>query len=69
MEDKASGGRSSVFLRRREVLRLVGFSYNTLRRLIKKGLFPRPVKLSAGILAWRADEVAQWIETRCRGGR
>ena len=56
----------SGFLRQPQVLQLVGFSARTLWRRCKEGTFPQPVKLSARITAWRADEVANWITEQGR---
>ncbi len=49
------------FLRQSQVLRFVPFSGTTLWRRCKAGAFPRPVKISAGISAWRAEDVRAWI--------
>ena len=40
------------------------FSPATLWRKIKNGSFPKPVKLSDRITAWRADDVLEWLEAR-----
>lgn len=68
MGQKVAGDDRNQLLRKREVLQIVHFSESTLWRLVRQGRFPRPLKLSANITAWRADEVAQWIETRRRVG-
>ena len=34
------------------------------RRLIARGLFPRPVMLSPNRIAWRKSEVAEWKASR-----
>lgn len=49
------------FVRQRLLLRFVPFSKSTLWRRVKAGDFPAPVQLSAGITAWRAEEVRSWI--------
>jgi prophage regulatory protein len=33
----------------------------TLYRWIKKGTFPRPVKIGANTVAWRAESVERWF--------
>lgn len=40
---------------------VVPFSSATLWRKVKAGQFPKPVKLSAGITAWRVQDVRQWL--------
>jgi predicted DNA-binding transcriptional regulator AlpA len=45
------------FVRQRLLLRFVPFSKSKLWRRVKAGDFPAPVRLSAGVTAWRAEEV------------
>lgn len=52
------------FVRQRLLLRFVPFSKSTLWRRVKAGDFPAPVRLSAGVTAWRAEEVHRWIAGR-----
>lgn len=49
------------FVRQRLLLRFVPFSKSTLWRRVKTGDFPKPVKLSSGITAWKVEEVRGWI--------
>ena len=43
----------------------IRFSRQHLYRLIKQGLFPRPIKLNTGGRnAWLADEIDSWITAR-----
>ncbi|WP_413454054.1 helix-turn-helix transcriptional regulator [Erwinia persicina] len=37
------------------------FSSATLWRRVASGTFPKPIKISARITAWRAEEVKEWI--------
>lgn len=52
------------FVRQRLLLRFVPFSKSTLWRRVKAGEFPAPVRLSAGVTAWRAEDVRRWITAR-----
>ena len=65
-----SSGRSSSpttrlpetgFLRQPQVLVFVPISRSTLWRRVQAGTFPGPVKLSARVTAWRAEDVRSWI--------
>ena len=47
-----------------EVLALTGLSKSTLYRLVERGEFPRPVKLSPRVARWRAEEVEGWVNAR-----
>jgi predicted DNA-binding transcriptional regulator AlpA len=49
------------FLRQPQVLVFVPISRSTLWRRIQAGTFPVPVKLSARVTAWRAEDVRRWI--------
>ena len=42
----------------------VPFSAATLWRKVRAQTFPAPVKLSAGVTAWRVEEVRAWIENQ-----
>ena len=52
------------YLRQHQVLNVVPFSAATLWRKSKDGTFPKPVKLSAGVTAWKASAVQQWLAER-----
>lgn len=40
---------------------VIPFSSATLWRKVGSGEFPAPVKLSAGITAWKVEDVRAWI--------
>ncbi|MBS0346639.1 MAG: AlpA family phage regulatory protein [Proteobacteria bacterium] len=40
---------------------IVPFSPPTLWRKVKAGTFPKPVKLSPRITAWRVEDVRAWL--------
>ena len=57
-------------MREPEVCAAVGFSRSTIRRLAKAGEFPQYIKVGSGqggAVAWRADDVLAWVETRQAG--
>ena len=66
--DRSAGAAPTLprtgFVRQRLLLQFVPASRSTLWRWIKAGLFPAPVRLSAGITAWRAEDIHRWIEER-----
>jgi predicted DNA-binding transcriptional regulator AlpA len=43
---------------------VVPFSAATLWRKVKAQTFPAPVKLSAGVTAWRVEDVRAWMENQ-----
>ena len=46
-------------IRKPELLKLIGLSGGTIYRLMSKGQFPRPLKVTGYSVAWRSDEVAE----------
>lgn len=48
---------------------LVPFSSATLWRKVNAGEFPKPVKLSERVTAWRFEDVRAWLDSRRAGGR
>ena len=51
-------------LRRRDVEELTGLSRASVYRLISEGEFPRPVRVSATGVRWKASDIAAWIKSR-----
>ncbi len=54
-------------LRKKEVLHLTGISAATMYRLIAKGAFPKPKKLTGDggrAVGWGLHEIESWIESR-----
>lgn len=56
--------RKKRLIRKPEVLSCTGLSNTTLYDLVKQGLFPSPVRLTTRSVAWKEDEVDQWIAER-----
>lgn len=61
-----SNGVMAVSLLREPVVRetVGGIGRTTLWRWVREGHFPKPVRLGANCVAWRADDVNQWINSR-----
>ena len=57
------------FLRQPQVLVFVPISRSTLWRRIQAGTFPGPVKLSARVTAWRAEDLRNWISAQGQSGQ
>ena len=57
------------FLRLPEVARRTGLSRSTIYQRERDGSFPRHVKLSPRVSAWRSDEIAEFIEARTAEAR
>jgi predicted DNA-binding transcriptional regulator AlpA len=52
------------YIRMAALLRIIPFGKSTIWRKAKKGDFPKPVKLSDNITAWKAEDIRAWIENR-----
>jgi prophage regulatory protein len=58
------GGDSVSVIRLREVQLRTGLARSTVYDLIAKGLFPRPIALTAGSVAWITHEIDGWLAER-----
>lgn len=54
----------SDLIHRREVQFMTSLSPSAIYRLIHRGLFPRPIRISPMRVAWLRGEVRGWIEQR-----
>lgn len=51
-------------IRRNGLRELTKLSLATIYRLIKRGEFPRPIRLSAQAVGWDIDDVNAWVQAR-----
>jgi prophage regulatory protein len=49
------------FLRQPQVLVFIPISKSTLWRRVQARSFPQPMKLSARVTVWRAEDIRRWI--------
>ena len=56
----------TTLLRLPQVEQSCGLKKSAIYAQIKEGKFPRPVKLGARSVAWRSNEVDEWIQARPR---
>jgi prophage regulatory protein len=54
-------------LRFGEVRQRTGLSRSTIWRMERSGIFPRRIKVSVNVVAWREDEVDAWIVSKLPG--
>ena len=50
--------------RRKEVEEITGLSCSTIYDLMSKGEFPKPIKMSAKVVAWSASSLRNYITER-----
>jgi len=53
-----------AFLKRSEVVALVGLGFTSIWRMEKAGKFPARKRLSPGRVAWLRSEVDEWVHGR-----
>lgn len=49
------------FIRIKQLVRFIPLSRTTVWRKVKDGAFPKPIKISAYVTAWRVADVREWI--------
>ncbi len=52
------------YIRVPELQRMFGVSRATLWRMRKRGELPEPVRISRGVIGWRASVIAEFFETK-----
>lgn len=52
------------YLRRPAVEGLTGLSRTTIYDMMKRGEFPRPVKLTEKAVAWPESAIVEWLASR-----
>jgi len=59
-----SASQVACILRAPDVRRLTGLSRTTIWRMVRKGEFPVPRRLSTNAIGWIASDVEAWIAAR-----
>ena len=57
-----AGLESRRLLRLAEVKRVTGLKKDAIYRSIREGGFPSPYRIGARMVAWRSDEIAEWLD-------
>ena len=57
--------REQKFLRLPQILQLIPIGKSTLWEKVKKGEFPKQIKLGPKISVWNASDVQAYIENHC----
>jgi prophage regulatory protein len=55
-------------LRKPRVLEIVGIGNTSLYDLLKRGEFPRPIRLGVRAVGWRRSDVNAWLASRETAG-
>ena len=60
---------STGFLRQSQIVgSIIPVGASTLWRWVNAGTFPKPVKLSERVTAWRCEDVRAWLEQQGNDG-
>ena len=59
---------SIPLINRHEVERQTGLSTSAIYVKMRRGIFPRPIKVGERAVRWRQSEITAWIESRPRAG-
>lgn len=62
------GPEIDCILPKRAVVALTSLSATTIWRLVQKGDFPRPSKISPGRVGWSAIAIQEWMARRTAAG-
>lgn len=63
-ETKSSTTTQYRLLRRKEVEVITGLSRSSIYAMMKKGSFPKQLKIGQRAVAWREQEISGWIKDR-----
>lgn len=66
MSKQKEGYTGVTLLRLKDVCKITGLGKSTVWKYSRLGRFPRPVKVTGTVTAWRSDELSQWVEDRQR---
>lgn len=56
---------NQAFIRQSSILKeVLPVSASTLWRYVKAGKFPKPIKLSERVTAWRSEDIRAWIDAQ-----
>ena len=66
MSEATAVGAPEILLTRPEVERQTGISTAHIYSLMRRDLFPKPLKISPGCVRWRQSEITEWVNSRPR---
>ncbi len=63
MLKEASNHSQIQLLRRANVEAITGLKRSTIYAMVKKGVFPPPVKITTKAVGWKYNDISRWIDT------
>ena len=55
---------SQTIIRRSHLRQAIGLSLSTIDRMIARGEFPPPIRLSTQAVGWTSTSIEEWIASR-----
>ena len=55
---------SEGYIRVNALTKIIPFSASTIWRKAKSGSFPKPIKLSEQVTAWKCEDVRAWMNAK-----
>ena len=53
--------KQSVIIREKELVEMLGIDPSTVRRNVKAGVIPKPIKLGRRAVGWHRDDIRDWL--------
>ena len=53
-----------MFITTRELAKEMGVKVVTIRKLIDKGVLPKPVRLTCKTVFWKTEEISEWLDKK-----
>ena len=53
-----------ALVRQKDIITVLPFSVATLWRRVRSNEFPEPIRIDAGITAWRWGDVRNWLQAK-----
>lgn len=57
-----------MLLKLKQVTDIVAMRRSAIYAMMRKGRFPRPIRIGERAVAWKRSEVEAWLASRPRGG-
>jgi len=53
-----------LVVRMSRLVEMIGLSRSTIWKLLSEGKFPKPIRLGSRSIAWRINDIEEWLQSR-----
>jgi prophage regulatory protein len=53
-----------LVVRMSRLVEMIGLSRSTIWKLLSEGKFPNPIRLGSRSIAWRINDIEEWLQSR-----